>query len=1580
MNVRTRILAGISLCAAFALAPASADAQKVIINEIHYHPADGASSGEFVELYNYGERAVDIGGWLLGGAVTYVFPPETTIAADDYLVIARDADLLADRYDLERASLEGNFSGNLDNAGELLQLWTPGGYMVSFADYGESDSWPETPDGLGPSLERRSPDHEETDPRAWAASNVVGGTPGEPNSVKITSVEAPQENRVALVDRGAEFSFFKGTEAPPENWNGLDFDDGDWDSGPAGFGYGDGDDATVLDDMQENYQSVFIRHRFELADPALAQQMILSVDYDDGFVAYLNGEEIARANMDATEFNSPTIVNHEAGVVEEFPVENIGVLREGENILAVQGNNTGLGSSDFSLSPFLDIIEREEEEEEEEEPNPEPAPRDLVVNELYMGGVGSGWVELYNPTAETVDLGGRRIRLFPLEAGSFTFPEGLALPSGERLVRFESQLGFELDGAQAILIDDGNGRFIDSLNPRTTPAGFSSGRFPDGADNRVVFAENTPSMANRYEPRDDIVINEIMYHPADNTGGEYIELLNRSGEPVDLGGWAFTRGIDYEFPAGTTVGAGEYLVLARDPAALEKHHGLEGALGPWDGALSNTAETLLLRDINGNTADRVRFADEGSYPESPDGEGPSLELIHPGLENRYGPAWRASEEQGSPGRFNTSSLPDPAPVIVGVRHHPIIPTDQQSVRVLAIVSDDRPLQAVTLAWEVDGTEDSRRSAAMVDDGEGDDGVEGNGVYGADIPPSADREVIAFWIDAEGAGEQAVRAPTDAPERPFLYQVENSPADELRPLYRVVMRGDALRSLRNRGRGNNELLNITLVADGRAWHNRGIRLRGSSARNCNPLSYRIQFDHDSDFHGVKRINMNGCNADQQWLGLDFLRRTGTATPLAWFRRLSFNRELDPGWHLRVEVIRQTFLERVFPNDNDGNLYRGIGQANLDYRGEDAGRYRGDYRKDTNRDEDDYSDVFDLCRDFDRGETSDADFPDAIEQRIDVLQWSKYFATFAMLGSTENSIVLNNGDDYFLYHRFSDDRWVLLPWDLDSCFDQANQELFRPTVDQIERFLEHPRYAPDYLCYIATFLESAWGDDQVDARIDHVAPLFAGGRINRLRDYADQRRAYLNERIDTRFEITSVRGGTICDGILYPNRAVVTLQGIAPSCGSSDIFVGETRAVFDYRDGIWSGNIEISEAGVLEIVARDRTGFERNRIDLPTDAPLQRKAVEGIAGEQEAGTDYIAMLSTDYTEVTDPDEDNITWTFAEGVEGSLDPNSRALAAPNDGDFRSLLQSSVIYRLRFNQPGTYRGYFRVRGFDRNSNSFWRPDGFNVEPNININTGNNGRLQWRSEGDYVVSQEDVDTGRVLEFILGVREFRAQVDAFVLSLDADMVEPELNELFGEGPDDAAGAWPALSVTPSSEAPLENGSVEITFDGRRSHNGSCGQENLAFAWEKLSGPVGATFAGPADLPVLSVVFTEAGEYLFRLTVSSEELPDSENSRDFIVTITDEAAPDIVSFLRCDSNIDGEITLADAVFTLRHLFLGDSDIRCGEAMDCDSDGEISLSDAVFNLNYLFLGGAIPASPFPACDSGAAENCETSNCPE
>ena len=89
---------------------------------------------------------------------------------------------------------------------------------------------------------------------------------------------------------------------------------------------------------------------------------------------------------------------------------------------------------------------------------------------------------------------------------------------------------------------------------------------------------------------------------------------------MTLGGWSFTRGISYIFPANTQIAANGYLILARDPVAMRARYGLGASqvLGPWDGGLSNDSETLLLRDNAGNVVDRVGYADEGSFPEEPD--------------------------------------------------------------------------------------------------------------------------------------------------------------------------------------------------------------------------------------------------------------------------------------------------------------------------------------------------------------------------------------------------------------------------------------------------------------------------------------------------------------------------------------------------------------------------------------------------------------------------------------------------------------------------------------------------------------------------------------------------------------------------------------------------------------------------------------------------------------------------------------------------------------------------------------------------------------------------------------------------
>ena len=158
-----------------------------------------------------------------------------------------------------------------------------------------------------------------------------------------------------LVPAGDSWRFFRGTEAPGEGWTQIEFDDSAWETGPGGFGYGDEDDATVLDDMRGEYVSVYIRKTFSVS-PALAEGPLqLVIDYDDGFIAYLNGVEVARRHMpEGSATHTTTASSHEAGTPETI---NLGaadeLLREGDNVLAIEGHNISLSSSDFSLAAAL---------------------------------------------------------------------------------------------------------------------------------------------------------------------------------------------------------------------------------------------------------------------------------------------------------------------------------------------------------------------------------------------------------------------------------------------------------------------------------------------------------------------------------------------------------------------------------------------------------------------------------------------------------------------------------------------------------------------------------------------------------------------------------------------------------------------------------------------------------------------------------------------------------------------------------------------------------------------------------------------------------------------------------------------------------------------------------------------------------------------------------------------------------------------------------------------------------------------------------------------------------------------------
>lgn len=140
----------------------------------------------------------------------------------------------------------------------------------------------------------------------------------------------------------------------------------------------------------------------------------------------------------------------------------------------------------------------------------------------------------------------------------------------------------------------------------------------------------------------DIVINEIMYNPADNSENkEYVELYNRGAVPVDLSGCYFDVGLTYTFPPGATLPANGYVVLAGDPATVQSTYGITGVIGPYTGKLENSGERLTLSDPSGLMLDTVRYNDKSPWPKTPDGAGPSLELVDPWQPNNEPANWRA---------------------------------------------------------------------------------------------------------------------------------------------------------------------------------------------------------------------------------------------------------------------------------------------------------------------------------------------------------------------------------------------------------------------------------------------------------------------------------------------------------------------------------------------------------------------------------------------------------------------------------------------------------------------------------------------------------------------------------------------------------------------------------------------------------------------------------------------------------------------------------------------------------------------------------------------------------------------------
>ena len=165
-----------------AIVPARAD---VVINEIMYHAPDDLDNLQYVELFNTGDKAVDLSGWKLKGA-KYEFPAGAKIEAGGYLVVCKSLKEFKRVYGFDAA---GEFKGTLSHSGETVELLDNTGKKIDGLKYKTRSPWPLAPDGESSSLERLCPTAPGDVPENWAPSPLASGvpkpmgTPGKRNAV-----------------------------------------------------------------------------------------------------------------------------------------------------------------------------------------------------------------------------------------------------------------------------------------------------------------------------------------------------------------------------------------------------------------------------------------------------------------------------------------------------------------------------------------------------------------------------------------------------------------------------------------------------------------------------------------------------------------------------------------------------------------------------------------------------------------------------------------------------------------------------------------------------------------------------------------------------------------------------------------------------------------------------------------------------------------------------------------------------------------------------------------------------------------------------------------------------------------------------------------------------------------------------------------------------------------------------------------------------------------------------------------------------------------------------------------------------
>jgi len=453
---------------------------------------------DFIELYNPQTSPVDMSGlYLTDNPVTQPdkcpLGPLSFIAGKGFAVFRADD-----------SNRPGHVDFRLSADNEMIGLFDAGLNQIDMVIYGPQTtdvSYGRVPDG--------SDDFE----------FLALPTPGIANPL----IRPVTEILTTIVAEDADKRVLVPTEDIGEGWRtDIHFDDSAWElciGGPGGIGfertsgYQDFLSIDLREQMYATSATCYVRVPFTVEADELRglDGLTLKVRYDDGFVAYLNGTEVARRNFDDTPaWDSRASASHPDSLAVDFEEidisESIGDLTLGDNLFAIHGLNASATSSDMLISAELDGVITMKADDFPYA-NALALLDGLRITELmYHASSGNNYdyIELYNVGQTALNLAGVRLN------------DGIDFTFGQML----------LDPGQYVVVVRNLTAFRSTYGTNVNVAGEYSGNLSNGGE-RIVLSLPLPldvailrfEYSDTWYPATDgdgnsLTINDPLIHPA----------------------------------------------------------------------------------------------------------------------------------------------------------------------------------------------------------------------------------------------------------------------------------------------------------------------------------------------------------------------------------------------------------------------------------------------------------------------------------------------------------------------------------------------------------------------------------------------------------------------------------------------------------------------------------------------------------------------------------------------------------------------------------------------------------------------------------------------------------------------------------------------------------------------------------------------------------------------------------------------------------------------------------------------------------------------------------------------------------